>query len=106
MLEIDAVVEIQPGLAGNLSVAAEADRPISNIGEEASRRGKLQLYGEGPRAISQRIQITRHEWHSYACMDDTRVGDRLVIVDISYDSTSSSGRITPNASCTSVQLRW
>jgi hypothetical protein len=71
----------------------------------ALRHGKPQLSLDAPLDTSRRNQIAPVEARRATLIDDTKAKNQLVIVDICYDSSSTSGRADAERIMKSVQIK-
>jgi hypothetical protein len=96
-----------PGTGGNLDGAAAnmSSQLKAASGEESLTPWKATtVAGRPARYIATKPERT-HEARQVTIIDDTKAKNQLVIVDISYDSTSSSGRADCERIMKSVTLR-
>jgi hypothetical protein len=96
----------QPDMVGDLSGAAEnmSAQIKATSGEESLTPLKTTIVSGRPaRYLATKPDLT-HQARQVTLIDDTQDKNRLVIVDISYDSNSSSGKTDSERIMKSVQL--
>jgi hypothetical protein len=94
-------------MAGDLSGAAEnmSAQLKATSGEESLTPWKTTIVsGRSARYLATKPDRT-HQARQVTLIDDTRARNRLVIVDISYDSNSSAGKTDSERIMKSVQLK-
>jgi hypothetical protein len=93
----------RPGMVGDLTGAAEnmSAQIRAALGEESLTPWKIR---RPARYLATKPDRT-HEARQVTLIDDTRAKNQLVIVDISYDSTSSSGKIDSEHIMKSVEIK-
>jgi hypothetical protein len=108
VLDLELVfLSFPPGTGGNLDGAAAnmSSQLKAASGEESLTPWKATIVSGRPaRYIAAKPDRT-HEARQVTIIDDTKAKNQLVIVDISYDSTSSSGRADSERIMKSVTLR-
>jgi hypothetical protein len=108
VLDLELVfLMFQPGMAGDLSGAAEnmSAQLKATSGEESLTPWKTTIVsGRSARYLATKPDRT-HQARQVTLIDDTRARNRLVIVDISYDSNSSAGKTDSERIMKSVQLK-
>ena len=108
VLDLELVFLVfQPGMLGDLSGAAEnmSAQIKATSGEESLTPWKTTIVSGRPaRHLATRPDRT-HQARQVTLIDDTRAKNRLVIVDISYDSNSSAGKTDSERIMKSVQLK-
>ena len=108
VLDLELVfLSFSPGTGGNLDAAAAnmSSQLKAASGEENLTPWKATtVSGRPARYIATKPDRT-HEARQVTIIDDTKAKNQLVIVDISYDSTSSSGRADSARIMKSVTLR-
>jgi hypothetical protein len=107
VLDLELVfLEFPPGIAGDLNgAAANMSAQIkAKSGEESLTQWKsTTVSGRPARYLATKPDRT-HETRQVTLIDDTRAKNQLVIVDISYDSTSSSGKTDSEHIMKSVEI--
>jgi hypothetical protein len=108
MLDLELVfLSFPPGTSGNLDGAAadmSSQLKAAFGGESLTPWKATTLFGRPARYI-----VTKpgraHEARQATIIDDTKAKNQLVIVDISYDSSSSSGKADAERIMKSVALK-
>jgi hypothetical protein len=105
----DCKIDVQnaPGRGGNLDgAAANMSAQLKAVsGEESLTPWKITtVSGRPARYIATKPDRT-HEARQATLIDDTKAKNQLVIVDISYDSTSGSGKADSGHIMKSVEIR-
>jgi hypothetical protein len=96
-----------PGMVGNLdAVTANMSSQLkAALGEESLRPWKsTTVSGRPARYIATKPSHT-HEARQATIIDDTKAKNQLVIVDISYDSSSNSGEADSERVMRSVEIK-
>jgi hypothetical protein len=108
VLDLELVfLSFPPGMVGSLDGAAEnmsgQIRQISGEGSLTPWKAK-NVSGRPARYMATKPDAS-HEARQVTLIDDTRAKNQLVIVDISYDSTSRSGKADCERITKSVEIR-
>ncbi len=96
-----------PGTAGNLDGAAAnmtAQLRAASGAESLAPWKTTTVSGRPARRVVTKLGRT-HQARNVTLIDDTKAKDQLVILDISYDSTSSSGKGDAERIMKSVALK-
>ena len=108
VLDLELVfLSFPPGTGGNLDgAAANMTAQLKAVsGEESLTPWKsTTVPGRPARYIATKPDRT-HEARQATLIDDTKAKNQLVIVDISYDSSSSSGKADSERIMKSVEIR-
>jgi hypothetical protein len=108
VLDLELVfLAFPPGMVGDLNgAAANMSAQIkAKSGEESLTSWKpTTASGRAARYLATKPDRT-HEARQVMLIDDTRAKNQLVIVDISYDSSSSSGKTDSERIMKSVQIK-
>ena len=96
-----------PVMAGDLKGAAEnmSAQIKASSGEESLTPWKTTTVSGRPARYLTTKPDRTHQARQATLIDDTQAKNRLVIVDISYDSTSSSGKTDSERIMKSVHLK-
>src|SRR5205814_7001797 len=95
------------GMVGNLDGAA-ANMTVqlkAALGEESLTPWKTTTVSGRPARYIATKPARTHEARQAPLIDDTKAKNQLVIVDISYDSSSSSGKADSERIMKSVQIK-
>jgi hypothetical protein len=108
VLDLELVfLSFPPGTGGNLDgAAANMTAQLKAVsGEESLTPWKTTaVSGRPARRISTKPDLT-HQARQATIIDDTKAKNQLVIVDISYDSSSSSGKTGAGHITKSIELK-
>ena len=108
VLDLELVfLTFAPGTAGDLNgAAANMNAQIKASSGEASLTPwkTTTVSGRPARSLATRPGRT-HQARQVTLIDDTRAKNQLIIVDVSYDSTSNSGKIDAEHIIKSVEVK-
>ncbi len=108
VLDLELVfLTFPPGMVGNLdgATANMSSQLKAALGEESLMPWKsTTVSGRAARYIATKPSRT-HEARQATIIDDTKAKDQLVIVDISYDSSSNSGKADSERIMRSVEIK-
>ena len=108
VLDLELVFLLFPaGIVGDLDGAAEnmSSQIKRTLGEESLTLWKTTtVSGRPARYIATKPDPT-HQTRQVTLIDDTRAKNQLVIVDVSYDSNSRSGKVECERIMKSVEIR-
>ncbi|MDP9098885.1 MAG: hypothetical protein M3N48_07815 [Verrucomicrobiota bacterium] len=108
MLDLELVfLSFPPGTDGNLDGAAAnmTAQLKAASGEESLTPWKTTTVSGRPARYIATKPDRRHQARQVTLIDDTKAKNQLVIVDISYDSSSSSGKADSQRIMKSVEIR-
>jgi hypothetical protein len=100
-------LEFPPGFSGNIDgAAANMGAQIkAALGEDAfTQWNAATISGRPARCLATKPSPT-NETKLATIIDDTRATNQLIIIDISYDSTSTSGRADSERIMKSVEIK-
>jgi hypothetical protein len=102
-----AFLSAPPGVVGNLGGAAAnmSSQLKTALGEENLTPWKAATVSGRPARYIATKPSRAHEARQVTIIDDTKAKNQLVIVDISYDSSSSSGKADAERITKSVALK-
>jgi hypothetical protein len=108
VLDLELVfLSFPPGPGGNLEGAAAnmtAQLKAASGGESLTPWKTTSVSGRRARHIATKPDRT-HQAREVTLIDDTKAKNQLVIVDVSYDSSSSSGKADSERIMKSVEIR-